>query len=999
MGESRNIIPKANVNIESNPDHDRPQRFCIGIDLGTTNCVVAFIAPESSSDVGNVEGVGNAVEIFPVPQWVDLGTVQSRSTLPSFHYTWTDGERASRPSQPAAEFLKESSEACVGEFARIAGASQPGRLVASAKSWLSHEGVDRTADLLPWHGDEDVPRQSPKSASAQYLLHLRRAWDEAHPEHPMADQDVVITLPASFDEVARELTVEAAAEAGLPRIQLIEEPQAAFYAWLDRNRKDWETKVRVGQSILVCDIGGGTTDLTLIRVRAAKSQVAVGHTDEMDDENAQPKTAPENIAAEATQSIQFHRVAVGKHLILGGDNLDLAVATAAEQKLTEQLGQTLSPRQWQRLVSVARDAKETMLSANRPSQTTLNVAGEGSSLIGGSVSVSMTSEEIDQVLLDGFFPTVSLDASVIEEQSGFQELGLPYAADPAVTKHLAHFLCDHRNTGRDDESLDSDRVDLVLFNGGVLRSNAVQQRLVGCLSNWFAGDDTTWRPETLVAPRLDLAVAQGAAYYAMVRRGQGVRIAANLARTYFMQISQSPPRAICVIPADAQGGQTYRIDSQPIQLRVGTPVHFPLWVSSTRLIDRPGDIVDINESEMTPLPPIQTALKDRKRKDEATIQVVIESELSEIGTIGLYCVSVPGEKSDPTKFRPKRWKLDFDIRGTLETDRQSHRGAGEASGIVDEETIDDCVGEINSVFVDGTEKPSKLVKRLQTTLDTKREGWTPVLLRKLWQSLIDVEPGRRISPAHEARWLNLLGYSLRPGYGVAVDDWRCGQTWRKLQGKIAHDDPQIRAETMILWRRIAGGLTPGQQSQLVANLRKNALSPGGRVDSAETLEAWRLAGALEHLPAHEKVDLANLAIEQLQRRKAGTLYPALYWSLGRIVSRVPTYGPINLAVSADAATRIVNRILLLPDMQTVTPERWSDTLRTAASLALTQIARRSGDRFRDLNEDGREKVMRQLHILDAPSHWIDLVENGGQFDHEEQAAIFGDSLPLGIELA
>lgn len=1010
--ESQYIIPKATVNIEPTPNRDRPERFCIGIDLGTTNCVLAFIAPsvnaEASGDPALGDGSSNTVEVFPVPQWVDLGTVQSRSTLPSFHYTWTRAERDSLPPQPAAAFLQESSEAseaCVGELARIAGASHPGRLIASAKSWLSHEGVDRTADLLPWHGDEDVPRQSPKSASAQYLLHLRRAWDEAHPDHPMADQDVVITLPASFDEVARELTVEAAAEAGLPRIQLIEEPQAAFYAWLDRNRADWESKVRVGQSILVCDIGGGTTDLTLIRVRAAKSQAAVGQSTEAADEESQPGDAPENagapenIAKEATQSIQFHRVAVGKHLILGGDNLDLAVATAAEQKLTLELNQALSPRQWQRLVAVARDAKETMLSANRPSQTTLNVAGEGSSLIGGSVSVSMTTEEIDEVLLQGFFPAVPLDASVSEEQSGFQELGLPYAADPAVTKHLARFLCDHRNTGRDDESVDSDRVDLVLFNGGVLRSDAVQQRLVGCLSDWFAGEDAGWKPTTLIAPRLDLAVAQGAAYYAMVRRGQGVRIAANLARTYFMQISHSPPRAICVIPADAQGGQSYRIDSQPIQLRVGTPVHFPLWVSSTRLIDRPGDIVDINESEMTPLPPIQTALKDRKRKDEATIEVVIESELSEIGTIGLYCVSVPGENSDPTQFRPKRWKLDFDIRGTLETDRQSHGGAGEASGIVDEETIEDCVSEIQTVFVDRTEKPAKLVKRLQSTLDTKREGWTPVLLRKLWQSLIDVESGRRFSPAHEARWLNLLGYSLRPGYGVAVDDWRCGQTWRKLQGKIAHDDPQIRAETMVLWRRIAGGLTAGQQSQLVANLRKNALAPGGRVDAAETLEAWRLAGALEHLQVHEKVDLANLAIEQLGRKKAGSLYPALYWSLGRIVSRVPTYGPINLAVSATAATRIVNRILLLPDMQTVTLERWSDTLRSAASLALTQIARRSGDRFRDLDKEVRDKVVRQLNVLDAPPHWVDMVENGGQFDHEEQAAIFGDSLPLGIELA
>ncbi|MFG0288880.1 MAG: Hsp70 family protein [Rhodopirellula sp. JB044] len=982
--------PSPNADLANNPDvgasdeQDAP-RYCIGIDLGTTNCVLSFV---------DTLAPNRDVQVFQVPQWVDLDTLESRTTLPSFHYTLTESEATAaenaKKNRNVARYLVEPANERVGEFARNAGSTHAGRLIASAKSWLSHEGVDRSADLLPWHGDSDVSKKSPMSASAAYLEHLRLAWDDAHPDSPMADQDVVITLPASFDEVARELTVAAAARAGLPRIQLIEEPQAAFYAWLDRHSDDWASQVRVGQLILVCDIGGGTTDLTLIRVRPATAKTT--SLDQIEDEGSEADVEMDGA------SLQFHRIAVGKHLILGGDNLDLAIAKSAEAKLDSPL----PARRWQQLVAASRGVKEMMLSSNRPSETTIHLAGEGSSLIGGSVAVNVSAEQVDQVLLDGFFPDVPLDAEVVGGQSGFQELGLPYASDPAITKHLAEFLRAHRDTGVDDEKVDSRRVDLVLFNGGVLRSSAIQDRIVSCLASWFGEGDHEWKPQTLQSPRLDLAVSQGAAYYALVRRGEGVRIAANLARTYFMQISNSPPRAVCMIPADAQPGQTYRIDSLPMELRVGVPVSFPLWVSSTRLADRPGDVVDIDPSEMTALPPIHTALQDRKRKKESSMQIVVETHLTEIGTIGVYCVSAEdAANSDATK--PRRWKLDFDIRATLETDREAHHGGGEASGIVDEETLHDCDQQIDAVFVHGDEKPAKLVRRLQTTLDLKREQWPPVLLRGIWESLMRVESHRRRSPAHEARWLNLLGYSLRPGYGVAVDDWRTATTWRTLFGKITHDDPQTRAETMVLWRRIAGGLTEGQQAQL-ANVLKRTLTSGGlRPESAEALESWRLAGSLERLPIQEKLDLIRAALAQLERKKARSLYPALLWAIGRMATRIPAYGPINWVLGARDATDVMNRLLGNPVLRPVAPETTDDPgltqhIHTAASLALTQISRRCNDRFRDLEETDRTRVIRQLRDLSAPEHFVRLVEEGGQFDHEEQAAIFGDSLPLGIEL-
>ncbi|MCC9643486.1 hsp70 family protein [Rhodopirellula sp. JC740] len=933
-------------------------RFCIGIDLGTTNCVLAYVDTERLGAESVNDGSNGAsefqVETFLVPQWVDLDVAEARATLPSFHYTLHSTENLSRSEKhPWLHNDNEDLATCVGEYARIAGLLHPARQIASAKSWLSHEGVDRTADLLPWHGDPDVARRSPADASASYLRHLAEAWDAEHPDHPMSEQDIVITLPASFDEVARELTVRAAKMAGLPRIQLIEEPQAAFYAWLDRHRDDWRDLVQVGQLILVCDIGGGTTDLTLIRVRPADSE----HEKDV---------------------VQFHRVAVGKHLILGGDNLDLAVAKAAEAKLN----QTLTPRQWQQLLAASRQTKETFLSDSRPERTTIHLPGEGSSLIGGGIQVEMTAEEVDELLLEGFFPQVDLDASVTAEQSGFQEVGLPYAADPAVTRHLAEFLREHRRTGLDQNQeetsnlQESDAVNLVLFNGGVLTAPAIRQRLVGSLSRWFG------EPAVLDASRLDLAVAQGAAHYAMVRRGHGVRIAANLARAYFIQIEQNPPRAVCVIPADAQPGTSYQIDQLPMELSVGVPVSFPLWVSSTRLADRPGDVVDIDPQTMTPLPPIQTALRDRKRRDQSTMEIVIQSELSEIGTVGLFCVS-----------GPKRWRLEFDIRGTLETDRESHEYEGESAGIVDEETLDECRQLIQRVFVEKSLKPSLLVKRLQTTVGSSRDQWPPSFLRQLWEALMDVQDQRRQSPSHESRWLNLAGFALRPGYGVAVDDWRTSQTWRMIHGKIAHADQQVRAESYVLWRRIAGGMTSGQQVQLATTLGKWLLAGPSNQDMAEANEAWRTIGAMERLPIDTKRAFASAILEALDRKKMAPLHPSLLWTLGRLASRVLAYGPMNLIVPAGDIGHWMAQLTHSKSIETQ-----DSAVRRLAAFTITQMTRRCDDRFRDVDQPTRDRALTLLKRLDAPDHWKELVRSGGKLDHEEQQAVFGDTLPLGISL-
>ena len=918
-------------------------RYVIGIDLGTTNSALCFVDTHKKPW---------QVETFSISQWVDVGVQEQLETLPSFHYELTPEEATALEWRLPWEH--KSNHRCVGAFARDAGQRHPGRRIASAKSWLSHDGVDRSADFLPWHGDSDVTRMSPVEASAHYLAHLGAAWNHAHPDEPLSQQDVVITLPASFDEVARELTVLAAKRSGLQRVYLIEEPQAAFYAWIDSQADRWHEQISAGQMILVCDIGGGTTDFTLIRVQPA---------------------------GRASEQVQFHRVAVGKHLILGGDNLDLALAKRCEEKLlSEGIVDSLSADQWERLVQVSRGAKETMLSAQRPESYTVSLPAQGSRLIGGAIQVALSAEEADTVLIDGFFPWVRLTDHPSLGHSGFREFGLPYAADPAVTKHLASFLTSHRRSGLEiDDTTSDDRPAWLLFNGGVMAAPAIRKRIAESIGRWLKREDEAdWQPKILASPRLDLAVAHGAAYYAMVRRGEGVKITANLGRSYYMQVSNDPPSAICLIPGSAQAGERFSASQYSLELHIGQPVQFPLWSSSTRLADRVGELIPINEGELSRLPPIYTALGSGKAKEAKTIQVMIESELSEIGTVGMWCVD---------RESGKRWQLDFDIRSTLETDRAAHEGLGESAGIVDEDTVAAFEATIAQTFADFSLDPGKLVTELQEQADLKRDAWPPSLLRKAWQMLIDRESGRRKSPAHEARWLNLLGYCLRPGYGVAVDDWRVSKTWKTVYGKLIFAKSQSRNESLVLWRRIAGGMSTGQQQQLAGPLVSALRDKNLRLETQESTETWRLLASLERLSASEKMQLGQLAIQELTRKKSEPLRPALWWALGRLGSRTPVYGPLNTTVPREQVEQWMAKLLTTGGNA------------SAMSTTIVQLARYTGDRHRDLSIDIRSQAARHLESLNASPQAIELVMTGGSLTREQETAVFGESLPLGIRIA
>lgn len=586
--------------------------YAIGIDLGTTNCVMSFVRLEEENP---------QAELFPIPQLVDRGTIESRKSLPSFTYLATDAE-----AQSGACDLPWCSgqDFAVGEFARRRSADNPDRTVGAAKSWLCHGGVDRRARILPWQAPDGLPQISPVEATLRYLEHLVEAWDAAHEDAAIADQKVVLTVPASFDPAARELTRDAAFKAGLPEdLVLLEEPQAAVYAWLQQHGDSWRQTLAAGESLLVCDVGGGTTDLTLIDV--------------VDEDG----------------NLELKRRAVGDHLLVGGDNMDLALAFHASQ-LLEQKGTKLDPWQSVSLWHSCRAAKETLLAKDGPTSHTISVLGRGSKLIGGTVSVEMEREVAAALLTDGFFPQVAASERPQRQmQTGFQELGLPYEQDTAITRHIADFLNRHG-----DQS--PVQPNWILFNGGVFRADRLRERMLQVVGGWYDSSP----PQLLEGTHdLDYAVSLGAAFYAWTREHGAIRIRGGSARSWYIGIETAglaipgaprPLKALCVVPQGMEEGTECNVPSAPTGLAVGQPARFRFFGSSVRTDDRPGDLLPTwSEEELIETVSLETELPAEDGDDQQWVPVTFESRVTELGVLELWCVN---RESD------RRWKLEFDVR-------------------------------------------------------------------------------------------------------------------------------------------------------------------------------------------------------------------------------------------------------------------------------------------------------------------------------------------------
>jgi len=604
-------------------------RFIVGIDLGTTNSALARFdtaAPEEEA----------RIEVEPVPQLTNPNEVEERTLLPSFLYV--PGE-LDFPKGALALPWEREPQVFAGELARKRGAENPSRLVASAKSWLSYAAVDRTSAILPWGAPEEVRKLSPVEASAEYLRHLRNSWDarvnaKKNPELALGAQQVLLTVPASFDEEARELTLRAAREAGLSNVTLLEEPQAAFYAWIDAQGEAWRKRVKVGDLILVCDVGGGTTDFSLITV------------------------------SEEEGALTLKRVAVGEHILLGGDNMDLALARLLQQRLEEE-GHRVDTWQLQGLWHQCRLAKEKLFAEPKSQKQPVTLLGKGSKLVGGTIKTELRREDLERVLADGFFPSVGRDELPARQRRiGFQELGLPYAADPAVTKHLARFLA-QQAAGAEPDNIRRGPSGFacpthVLFNGGVMKAGVLRGRVVEVINSWLQAEG--FEPlGVLDAPDLDHAVARGAAYYGRAKRGRGVRIRSGAPRTYYIGIESAMPavpglpaplKALCVVPFGMEEGTEAAIPNREFGLVVGEPAEFRFLSSTVRKADEIGSLVEDWGEEIEELSPLEVTLKLEGRED-TVLPVRLETRVTEVGTLEVWCVARDGSQ---------RWKLEFNIR-------------------------------------------------------------------------------------------------------------------------------------------------------------------------------------------------------------------------------------------------------------------------------------------------------------------------------------------------
>jgi molecular chaperone DnaK (HSP70) len=582
-------------------------RYVVGIDLGTTNSILAFAPVDAAAD---------AIDVVPIPQIIQPAQVEARPLLPSFLYLAGSDEHGALdvPWAPGRDFA-------VGAYARDRGAEVPARLVSSAKSWLCQPGIDRTAPILPWGAEDERRKISPVAASAAYLTHLRDAWDAAPRGADggarLEAQEIYLTVPASFDAAARELTVRAAAEAGLEGAVLLEEPQAACYAWIAAAGDAWRRQVRVGDLLLVCDVGGGTTDLSLIAVTEEDGELAL------------------------------RRVAVGDHILLGGDNMDLALAYGVRERLAAK-GTPLDAWQLRALIHACRSAKEALLAAGAPERVPIAILGRARRVVGGALKVELTRAEVERVLVDGFFPALGADARPARaRRTGLQEIGLPYAADARITAHLAAFLDRHRDAGRPTA---------VLFNGGVMKADAVRTRVLEVLRAWLGAD-----VRALAGIDLDQAVARGAAYYGLARRGRGIRIRGGAARAYYLGIETAMPavpgvapplKAVCVVARGMEEGSEADLPGQEFGLVVGEPAEFRMFGSSTREGDPLGAVLDGWDGELEELAPLVTTLPWPEHEG-TLVPVRLHVHLTEIGTLELWCVARDGER---------RWQLEFGIR-------------------------------------------------------------------------------------------------------------------------------------------------------------------------------------------------------------------------------------------------------------------------------------------------------------------------------------------------
>ena len=862
-------------------------RYLIGIDLGTTNSLVSYIDTSQN----------HKIVPFLIRQKTERGSQGTIPYLPSFLYF-------------------DEEEDIVGEYARKEGAKIPTRLVHSAKSWLCNSSIDRKEKILPLEAADSTKRIAPVDAVSRFLIHIKEMWNQemgrSDPANEFEASELILTIPASFDEVARGQTLLAAQRAGLERVTLLEEPQAAFYSWIDEHEKFLEE--RKGELVLVCDVGGGTTDFTLKKKKKG-------------------------------EEIIFDRKAVGDHLLLGGDNMDAALAFYLDASPSAEL------------IFLSSQAKEMLLSDNAPECFSFFLGGRGSSVVGGGREFTLTQSEIQSLLLDGFFGLYSLDEALcLKRGSGIRKMGLPFESEPSITKHLATFLKKHQAMP-----------DAVLFNGGGIKPSVFRERIKACLELWSGKQVTQLKPI-----HYDRAVSRGAAYYGKVRRGHGFRIGGGAPRGIYLEIDVKTPsgeiekKALTLLPKGTQEG-TKLSSSHLFSLTPNTPVSFQLYHSTSRSSDLPGSLTSIEEERMAPFPPLYTFFRFGKQTKEIPVKMGIH--LTEVGTLNLWLDSVCTEH---------HWDLEFQMRSHGKRDEvitnERERGGEEA---FDASLLQAGKEIVKEAFT--FSRGNRLMKTLEVHFNRSRNAFPPSLLRALFDVTMECCDKRKLSTEYAERFWNGAGFFLRPGRGFPLDDFRITELWKLfLADGVASSSDEVMIQQLICVRRIASGLSRGQQLQLWNALFSTLFNKKRGKDYLLT-EILRALGALERVNGKEKEKLGQFILKRILKNKGTS---ADYWSLARLGSRNLLYGSIGNLLAPKLVEQWIDQLLM-------TKELGNPHL----AFALAMMARKTDVQEMNLSTETLAKVEESLanhadlgEILHTPLSSI------------SEQRLFGDHLPSALSL-
>jgi molecular chaperone DnaK (HSP70) len=918
-------------------------RFSIGIDLGTTNCAMAFEALDHAT---------TGPELFLVPQWETAARFAEAPTLPSFLYLSSPEEAAQISAHSA-----ESAEWIPGRFARTRAAEMPGRVIHSAKSWLCHHSVDRSAPFLPWRSDE-IPvekRISPIHASALLLAYLRAAWDAKFGGNgtPFNDQEITVTVPASFDAAAQRLTLDAAKEAGFSNnVRLLEEPQAAFYWWLDSGSQSNHALESLRQTgiryVVVIDIGGGTTDFTLFEI----------------------------VPRSGNSLSEIKRIAVSDHLLLGGDNIDLAIAHHIETRLGAD--EPLSEVQWNYLVARCRDVKERCLSEGSGSAFTVSVPSRSSRLLAGTLSGQIQRSEIESIILDGFFPECDRQEQPSRTRAGLREWALPYATDSAVTRYLADFLRNRPN------------VDAVLFNGGTLYPESLRQRLRKEIARWQNGAE----PLMLENSEPSLAVAKGAARFGAIVHRHDRRIEAGAARAIYLEVhrasSESSKTAgrtlLCILPGGARSEEEFDVSQEGLELRVNRLVQFQPYYALRRENDRSGTFVEWNDREFHRLPPLQTTAKLAGSERESNrLPVTLKTRINDLGLLSVACVS-----ADPQL--PGTWPLEFDLRPHQPGGRNLEQ-ADPVAGTAAESGLDsEQIKKAQTRIIDLFSKPlnprdklsaTNLLKSLEQILRKPRADWNYLLIRSLWRALDESFQGRSVSVEHEESWLILAGYFLRPGFGAPGDEPRISSLWRIHAEGLKYPGKRNQLQAFILWRRVAGGLNQDRQTAILAPELARILNR-----TNVPAELVRLAGALERIDIVTKSDLFEEFLRAVHAAVVEKQHATPYLvALGLLLNRSPLYASRESVLPPALVDKAYDE---LSDFD------WADPALVEIQTLFLRAGRMVDDQKIDLPKNLRDKIASKLQKAGVSPAKVARLRSYVPLAAADRANLFGESLPPGL---